>query len=156
MNQVSNPQLPLILRKEYLRRQQKVIAALKSRMFTKRRNELRGPGNKRCCLGVICEVFQDETGKGVWKRNGSGYAFVAEAHNETHPYCNSIGLPKPVGEWLGHDEPDGVISDIQLLDQSLGYQHASNLNDSTDLSLEEIGAVLQADWQPAWATIENK
>lgn len=46
-----------------------------------------------CCLGVLCDIYKNETGKGDWSQTG----FVLEGQVHIHY------LPWEVAEWAGLD-----------------------------------------------------
>lgn len=55
-----------------------------------------------CCLGVLCEMFAEETGRGVWR----GHEFVVDGdYSET-------GLPLAVREWAGMKSSSGVFVEV--------------------------------------------
>jgi hypothetical protein len=67
--------------------------------------ELQGQGelryeNKFCCLGRLCEVYREQTGKGVW----DGIRFAG----------SSGTLPKDVADWAEIDDRDPVVKDCPI------------------------------------------
>lgn len=53
-----------------------------------------------CCLGVACDIYRKETGKGEWAPSNSNdytprYAFVLGCTDQ------ELGLPDEVAAWLG-------------------------------------------------------
>lgn len=64
-------------------------------------NYKQGTGNLRrginyCCLGVLCDIYHKETGKGEWKgmsNIGETFCFFAEKSK------NTLVLPNDVGAW---------------------------------------------------------
>lgn len=86
-----------------------VTTALRSGEFPQGRCRLRNnnepqtdPPSGWCCLGVICEVYRRETGRGEWRltHNGKYYEFWLDGD------AYSDYLPIPVWEWLGGSEAD--------------------------------------------------
>lgn len=45
---------------------EKWVAALRSGEYAQGRNKLKNNNDSYCCLGVLCDVYQKETGKGNW------------------------------------------------------------------------------------------
>jgi uncharacterized protein YjiS (DUF1127 family) len=88
--------------------------ALESGLYVQGKNRLKkaattdqtgkAPTFEHCCLGVLCELYKKETGKGRWKKHKlslpdvSCYEFAAG----TNPYQeNHTILPIVVQEWAG-------------------------------------------------------
>lgn len=110
------------------------IKALRSGKFRRATGKLRGRGNRRCCLGVGCDVFAKATGRGRWQNEKSHAPFVVG--NES----SSSVLPVPVYLWFGlsdsnpyiYDEPSsGLVSD------------AARCNDDLRFSIKKIAASIQ-------------
>lgn len=79
----------------------KLVTALRSGEYIQGRSALH-VGDKFCCLGVACDLYAKETGRGHWKINSLGcYEFV------TPEDVRSGVLPKPVMEWLGLPNRNG-------------------------------------------------
>ena len=75
----------------------KWIAALRSGEYRQTRDVLRSHDGY-CCLGVACDVYAEETGKGEWKKKSdsvSDFFFKHEYGRET------TELPCDVASWLG-------------------------------------------------------
>lgn len=79
--------------------QVKWTGALRSGEFEQGRLRLR-TGDTYCCLGVLCELYRRETGKGQWLQvvNGGTYYFEAAPDVTSMMY-----LPGPVRRWAGLD-----------------------------------------------------
>jgi len=89
------------------------IKALRSRKYRQARGWLRDDG-AFCCLGVLCDLYDKQTGTGRW--NGHGYTV-------TNGDSSSTMLPDGVREWAGLDDNLGG-------DPRLGRTlSASSLND---------------------------
>jgi len=94
---------------------ERLIAELESGKYTQGRHKLKVQAHPdgrtvHCCLGVACELFMQETGRGEWApeyrtRVGVHCAWqafrVQDERGKWHR--SSTGLPKPVQEWLGLD-----------------------------------------------------
>lgn len=51
---------------------------LESDRFEQYNGSLRGEDNKRCCLGVACDVYKEITGKGEWDGCKDNFFFAVE------------------------------------------------------------------------------
>lgn len=54
---------------------QKWIDKLLSGEIVQGHGRLRTVDNKMCCLGVLCELYREETGNGEWILDGDHYTF---------------------------------------------------------------------------------
>ena len=81
----------------------KLVKALRSGDYLQGKHRLAtvdGYGEHRfCCLGVLCNIMQEETGKLKVKNNGEVYQFNTE----------SGVLPPAVMEWSGIKDARGAI-----------------------------------------------
>ena len=89
----------------------KWVEALRSGKYSQGRNQLRTPGFPAetepvyCCLGVLCEVYRQETGLGEW---GLGEQFLG----------NCVLLPAEVAVWAGVKSNPAIVG-----------RHLSAIND---------------------------
>ena len=62
---------------------------------------LRSVDDRFCCLGVLCDLYQKETGEGSWKTGikGQNYLYVYEGQNHF--------LPSGVCDWAGIENENG-------------------------------------------------
>lgn len=74
------------------------IKALRSGKFKQTQNWLRN-SEGHCCLGVLCEVYAQQTGEGRWNDR----VFT------TKQTSSSGTLPKPVREWAEIDVSDPLL-----------------------------------------------
>ena len=85
----------------YIKRMKKYIAYLRSGKYLQVDGALRSRSEddnklRYCCLGVACNVYRDETGKGKWKKKS------AEYYGTKHVFLNSsLLMPIEVANWLG-------------------------------------------------------
>jgi hypothetical protein len=82
----------------------KWAAKLESGRYAQAAGALRR-GDSFCCLGVLCELFREETGEGEWvgALPGGQYRFVARG-------CGSaVALPVSVRDWAGLDDTNPVL-----------------------------------------------
>lgn len=80
-----------------------------------------------CCLGVLCDMYCKETGKGGWNSHGSIYNFVIDGviHNSY--------LPSEVIEWAGLSSGNPF---------TIKGQSLAKLNDS-GLEFKDIAALIR-------------
>ena len=77
----------------------KWVAALRSGEYLQSRHYLRAMKNGFCCLGVACDVYAKETGKGEWTEEVSDdqmncyYSFEGEKGTLPAEVCEWLGLP---------------------------------------------------------------
>lgn len=84
---------------------QKWIEALRSGQFMQTRCQLTD-GVGYCCLGVACEVYRRETGRGTWQKNDHGSKTKFRL-DYTAAGVSTIDLPQEVANWLGLRSRDG-------------------------------------------------
>ena len=103
----------------------KCVAALRSGEFEQGRGQLRRY-NSYCCLGVMCEVYRRETGRGEWI---DGWTFEMEDR------MANASLPFPVREWVG------------LRGGSGEYGSKTSLTDRNDagVSFAEIADLIESE-----------
>jgi len=83
-----------------------------------------------CCLGVLCELHRQMTGRGRWDTNGD---YIANGER------SDGGLPIPVVQWAG------VSSKNPLLWTSPGrWETAAALNDQ-GMSFLDIASCIEAE-----------
>lgn len=117
--------------------QELYLAALRSGKYEQAPGMLRDPDapNTFCCLGIACEVYRLETGRGRWVE-GTTLFSLNEELGEGHMYGGY--LPQPVLEWLEMELPfNHVGGTIDPVIGSLG-RSASSMNDSGEYNFEEI------------------
>lgn len=102
---------------------------LESGRYHQARGALR-VGLAYCCLGVLCEVYREETGDGRWvRKEHGGFQFVTEGARDSRT------LPVTVCDWAGLEE-----CNPRLGDDPEGY--AAHLNDNGS-SFQEIAALVR-------------
>jgi hypothetical protein len=90
--------------------------------------------DKYCCLGVLCDVYAKETGKGKWEeRFDKTFDFV---HTETGDKNYGV-LPEFVRRWAGLWSGTGTI-------RKTNTKSLAILNDSRRMSFEEIADIIEA------------
>ena len=82
------------------------VKALRSGKFKQTRDVLRR-GDKFCCLGVACEIYRQETGKGKWVTSGEDSS--CQTFQATKTDGNDVAIPYKVCKWFGIKSPEGKI-----------------------------------------------
>jgi hypothetical protein len=85
----------------------KWIAALESGEYKKGKLALRDKDDSFCCLGVLCDLYAKETGKGTWVLQNYNYKFDANTEEDTSLGRSSLYAPMQVAEWSGVDHVTG-------------------------------------------------
>ena len=97
---------PMDTVEELRSRQTKLVEALESGTYAQGDSQLRD-GDMFCCLGVACDLFMKETGKGAWT--------IEDSHFAVDNYQEVAWLPKPVAEWFGFGSVTGSFGDTSLM-----------------------------------------
>jgi hypothetical protein len=88
-----------------------------------------------CCLGVACDVFAKETGKGKWRTTDfSGKQFITDLGTDEE-MIHEADLPPAVMRWFGIRKSDPVL-------RSRG-QTASHVNDVEGWDFDEIASAIE-------------
>lgn len=98
--------------------------------------------NQYCCLGVLCDIYKENTGKGEWINPNST---DDRASLREFQYENSDGetsragavLPKPVREWAGLESNQPFIPKLRTT--------LSTLNDDSKHDFTDIAAVIREE-----------
>lgn len=131
------------------------LRALRSEEYKQGREQLRAPGDKFCCLGVACEEFRKDTGRGEWQEEDGqyrgDYTFVINAENDDKSWSS---LPVSVVEWFGLPVPSNTpdltladavaLSDLRVIGKDGRPVPLSNLNDE-GMSFAEIADLIERD-----------
>ena len=121
--------------------------ALESGEFNQAKSQLRD-SNGYCCLGVACEVFRRETGKGVWIESVRvfklkllcGEGELVQSRRWTFMLDGEVfvgGLPPEVTSWLGLKTKNGQF----MTDNENTW--LTEINDSTDLGFKHIAKLIR-------------
>ena len=94
-----------------------------------------------CCLGVACDLYSKETGKGKWTKPDSDISFYFE-----YGYKESSTLPFDVVDWLGLSCTSGK------------YHVQSSLTQDNDggKSFAEIADVIESEPEGLFRGLEEK
>lgn len=116
------------------------VAALRSGKYRQGKKRLRVAGETRkqdsfCCLGVLCDVYRTETGKGRWRLG----AFEAEADAGS-----AMVTPDTVMAWagLGSCNPEVLSQDPSTHGTAL-----AEFNDRHGKTFAEIADLIEAHWE---------
>jgi hypothetical protein len=113
---------------------QKWITALRSGEYKQTRLVLR-TNTGFCCLGVLCDIFNKETGKGEWEKQFI-YSYVFKNGHES----NRSYLPESIQSWAHFNTNSGELT-INGSITSL-----SILNDY-DYTFEQIAQIIEENWK---------
>lgn len=113
----------------------KWVYALMSGKYMQGKGQLR-QRNQYCCLGVLCDIYKENTGKGEWVNPNSTND---RASLREFQYENSDGetrraaavLPKPVREWAGLESNQPFVP---KLGTTLSTLNDDNKHDFTDIA----------------------
>lgn len=91
-------------------------AALRSDDYKQGIGQLRSSNDQFCCLGVLCDLYHNQTGEGRWVPNpdDGDYLFVDDSGS------SSGFITEAVRKWAG-------LSDIS---PQVGYAYLHQLNDT--------------------------
>jgi hypothetical protein len=94
-----------------------------------------------CCLGVLCDLYQDSTGKGEWQESS---VEDSDCYHFTTPNGRSKSvLPEDVREWAGLNRSRGVVlQPADLPDDNSAPHSLSSLNDA-NYSFDEIADIIE-------------
>jgi hypothetical protein len=110
------------------------VTALRSGKYEQGKEALRRSNDKFCCLGVLCDLFQKETGRAEWEGGGIYYKMDNEA----------AYLISDVTEWSGMQSTDGRF---MYEDKGISIMNTlATLNDNGK-SFEEIANVIEENWE---------
>ena len=115
----------------------KWVAALRSGKYKQVKETLKKRNGGMCCLGVLCELYRQETGVGKWEfhKDSGEYEFLGQRGE----------LPETVKDWAGLNEQDprtGVPM-LEFLNGSLLSHSFAGLNDNAGYSFEQIAQVIE-------------
>jgi hypothetical protein len=120
-------------------------AALCSRQFVQGHTRLRTArafGYEWCCLGVLCELHRELTGRGEWTEAG----YVAWGDDGVRCQASNYVLPPPVLAWAGLDEETGnpMAGDSSLgaLNDGNASEPSNNLQPVPALTFPQIAAII--------------
>lgn len=102
------------------------IRALRSGKYRQGRGMLKTPKGNYCCLGVLCDLYRKQTGKGSWEQTDWGTQRFLDQEDM---------LPGAVSRWAGLRKQ---------VDPMLGpHVTASSANDTKKWNFKRIAQAIQ-------------
>jgi hypothetical protein len=101
-----------------------------------------------CCLGVACEVYARETGKGSWGE----LVCSTDGSQEGYVFMNSgtTTLPEEVSKWFGIKSRTPRNPEILVDEKKVMVATLAELNDGTAeisrKSFDEIANIIEKSW----------
>lgn len=152
------------------------VEALESGRFQQIKDQLRDRIDEKmygyCCLGVACEVFKAETGRGVWRKDadhddvptlfrigqkpGDEIPELFVENDDVDSYYEASGdLPAAVAQWFGfNDDTNPYFTD------GMREMMASTWNDNEGYDFIKIAALVRKTFdlppQPAEVAARGK
>lgn len=117
---------------------EKWTAELESGKYRKTTGFLRKGEKSRCCLGVLCDIYKEETGKGEWVKDKNFEFKVGPDGTSNDSY-----LPYEVQTWAGMVSDNGEMFDHPVLVDGWDYQNLSEINDETKASFKKIAEIIR-------------
>lgn len=125
----------------------KWVEALESGNYQQVDGQLKSKVNDKqcgyCCLGVLCDLYIKETGKGKWQKAADGSHDRKFVGNKSE----SAVLPKEVMQWAGIKSAEGElkvpVSYGILGDESNQANSLVSLNDDARFKFKQIAKVIK-------------
>ncbi len=105
----------------------------------KTRSTLRRGEKSFCCLGVLCEIYRQETGEGEWIKDEDGLLF-----DDGISDSDAANLPRGVREWAEMAGASGATRFGSLM--SMNHEEFYSLvsiNDDTNKSFKDIAKIIR-------------
>lgn len=120
---------------------EKWVKALRSGVYKQGSGVLRSTNERYCCLGVLCEIYKEETGDGEWIAGQPGDTGM-------YTFLGSRGyLPAAVQNWSliqgGGQASLPNSMEIRVEGAGVACRSLSGLNDSGYYSFEDIAKVIE-------------
>lgn len=113
------------------------VQALRSGQYKQGKLELRPGPESYCCLGVLCDLYRVEQGKGEWATSGNLSAWVFSAPNEDITETEAAVIPEVVQKWAGMESVEGnYCGEISL----------AGLNDGGS-TFPELADLIEKKWE---------
>lgn len=139
---------------------EKWVAALRSKKYTQGKKVLKSKSPRgvvrHCCLGVLCELYQQDRRAKKMKPMSGGSFKPAEKYDDGVPAGSLIydfderngtasyaTLPLRVVKWAGMASDDGQLVEDLYMDNGHNVQTLAELNDS-GTSFSEIADVIES------------
>lgn len=123
---------------------EKWVEALESGDFRQGTGRLRCGGDHYCCLGVACEIYRRETGKGEWHAlPGEAPVFRVEG------LVSDCTLLQPVRDWLGVRTPTGAYLEVEATDAPSArwgsHNHSLTGRNDKGYTFAEIAEIIRSE-----------
>lgn len=121
----------------------KWVAALRSGDYAQTYGRLRAPtdeGYAHCCLGVLCDLYKDETGKLEWRETKDSTKVLAVSPTGE---CSG-SLPNAVVLWAKMNSNIGDHKDVPKEEGCC--ESLAEMNDH-GYSFEEISTFIEKHWE---------
>ena len=113
------------------------VQALRSGQYQQGQGELHPDTNSYCCLGVLCDLYRVEQGKGEWRKGpmrGENNIFTVD---DEEGYESSV-LPESVKDWAGmHSSVGEIVGTVDAL---------SSLNDE-GMEFPQLADLIEKKWE---------
>lgn len=109
------------------------VQALRSGQYKQGQGELHPDPESYCCLGVLCDLYRVEQGKGEWVAKPNGQELgMFRAPNEDITEIETAVLPEVVKDWAGIQDFAGEIAGTSdslagLNDEGMGFPELADL-----------------------------
>jgi len=117
------------------------VEALRSGKYEQGQGDLRPEPGRYCCLGVLCDLYREEQGKGDWApASESSERMTFEVHDTEGLIAETEGavLPEIVKDWAGMESFAGDIADTG--------QALSALNDK-GVKFRDLADLIEQKWE---------
>jgi hypothetical protein len=113
------------------------VQALRSGQYQQGQHELHPDTNSYCCLGVLCDLYRVEQGKGEWRKGpmrGENNIFTVD---DEEGYESSV-LPESVKDWAGmHSSVGEIVGTVDAL---------AALNDE-GMEFPQLADLIEKKWE---------
>lgn len=119
------------------------VDALRSGEYQQERGYLHTE-HGHCCLGVLCDLHQRETGDGEWRPWGSGDAGHSQCYRDGLGVDGEYTPPPGVREWADMDEDPKLFFRHRLGTEM--RDEIVNLND-LGYSFSQLADLIEGQWK---------
>jgi len=128
----SQPKMPQVIKDKWLE-------ALRNGDYEQGKGTLK-KDDKFCCLGVLCDIYQKETGKGEWleQKNDEGHKYYCDFFKTDSGECKSDVLPPDVIKWANVEGDNPIITD-----KNGNTNNLAHYNDSSDYDFKAIADIIE-------------
>jgi hypothetical protein len=113
------------------------VQALKSGQYQQGQHELHPEADSYCCLGVLCELYRAEQGKGEWRQGPMGGEHHIFTEGVDGDYETAV-LPKAVKDWAGMQSSVGEI---------VGTDDALSALNDEGMEFSQLADLIERNWE---------